>query len=106
MRGRGEVHWFRFDAPIGPHPVLAVSRPTGRRYVTTAFITSSPNQPEAPDIVLIEGMSCAGIIRGVVRCDQLNLLDKSDPAWDGYVVSLSDDDMAKVAAGLRAWLAI
>ena len=86
--------------------VVVVSRDTGRRYVTVAFITTAPNQPSAGDIVPIEGMDCSHTVKGVVRCDQLYLFDKEDRDWMGYVTTMSDADMVKVENGLRVALQI
>jgi mRNA-degrading endonuclease toxin of MazEF toxin-antitoxin module len=105
VRRRGEVYWYEFEAPIMSHMVVLVSRDTGRNAILAAQITSAP-QPAAADVIPVAGMDCSRLVKGYVRCDRLTYILKDDRYWGNYVTSMSDADMGKIAAGLRATLDI
>lgn len=104
-RERGGVYIFQFgEDQGGPHRVVVVSRDTNRQNVLVAFITTTP-QPSAPDVVPIDASwNCHPTVKGFVRCDNLILIAKNSARWAKFVLTLSDSDMAKVEAGLRAAL--
>lgn len=95
MRDPGDIFWYDFPLPIGPHPVVIVSREDNRNAVIAVMITSRP-QRAAPDTLPLAGLDCERFVRGWARGDLVANLPRNDDYWRQYLGRMNEEDLRRV----------
>ncbi len=101
MRDPGDVYWYDFPQPIGPHPVVVVSRETNRNSVIAVMITSKP-QGLAVDVLPLAGLDCERFVGGWARGDLVANLPRADAYWRQFIGRMTDEDLERVRTCVSA----
>jgi len=99
----GDVYVYDYGDTAGPRPMVIVAPYRGGNNTLGVEVTNTPFN--APYVVPVASLATANLT-GFIRCDRIVTVNHDDRYFRAYICSLGAADMAIIATGLKAALAI